>query len=148
LDVAGAAYINHGKLESGVDAAYEFCYSTNLKLSSINDASQGKQLIYEPIHKLNGGVYVGYAGVRLGYRMQLVGMRYTSSDNSSSLPAYTTADATLSYDLQLKSFHANFYLQCKNCWNASYQVLTQRPMPGRSLMVGINLSAHQFPKHD
>ena len=148
LDVAAAAYINHGKFESGMDIAYELCYSTNLKTSSVNDASQGKQLIYEPLHKFNAGAYVGYAGLRFGYRMQFVGMRYTSSDNSSSLPAYTTGDATLSYDLKLKSFNANFYLQCKNCWNASYQVLAERPMPGRSLLFGINLTAHQYPKHD
>lgn len=80
---------------------------------------------------------VGYMGYYLQYRQHLCGMRYITSDNSQSLPAFTTGDLRLGKDFGKKLKGLSLYIAAENLWNAEYQNIAWRPMPGRSFSGGV-----------
>ena len=85
-----------------------------------------KQLIYTPTHKLNTTfAYAWGKKLQVTYAHQFTSLRYLDTDNTLYLPAFQTADLTLSGAWKKVGWWATIH----NIWNADYQVVANRPMP-------------------
>jgi iron complex outermembrane receptor protein len=90
------------------------------------------QLPYTPVHLGSVGLTASSHQFSLGYTQQFTGKRFTQSDHSEMLPAFTSARCTLAY------LHTRFKIQLEleNVWNEAYQLVAYRPMPGRNWQLG------------
>lgn len=119
---------------------YTYTYTQLLRPQSAN--LNKKKLIYTPEHI--GSITLEYAWKNLfiAYSQRLTSKRYTTFDNSISLPLYTTADFTANYTLNTKPMSIRFFGTIQNLFNQYYEVVALRPMPGIHFQTGINLKIH------
>ncbi|HPF91395.1 MAG TPA: TonB-dependent receptor [Flavobacteriales bacterium] len=112
--------------------------STDQQARTPDDASVGRQLIYVPMYsgQLSTAMERGHlsamvTGIYTGYR-------YTSTDNRSYLTPFTVWNAQFSYVLKVAQ-RGDLVLDLRgdNLLAADYQVIADRPMPGRAYLVGI-----------
>jgi iron complex outermembrane receptor protein len=125
----------------GINGSYDYVRSTVKQSNQPNDASVGQQLIYVPQHKallqarLQWGAWSGW------YAQNLIGSVATLPDHSEKLKAYTLGDFFWSWqkkaDVQKWSTQISFNVH--NVWNATYQSVVSRPMPGRSFMLNVKI---------
>lgn len=126
-----------------LSAITTYVLSTNEKSKTANDASVGKQLIYVPKLKLLGKFSIEYKGFTLAYRHSYTGERFTTTDNSASVPAYDLANIRFSKKMKIKSWELSAFAEIENLFNEQYQVIQSRAMPMRSYCGGITI---QFSK--
>jgi len=100
-----------------------------------NEIDDPNQLIYVPYHKATASVAYNYKIISAYYRHLFNGEVFTTSDNSSKLDAYNVSDIGGEVKL-LKGFTIGF--QVLNVWDAAYQNVTLRPLPGRNYNTYIN----------
>jgi vitamin B12 transporter len=124
-----------------LNAGYTFVSSKVVKGNSATDASIGKQLIYVPQHQAKGNLSIHFGKLFLQYGHQFTGLRYTTSDNGSSLPGYQISFASVGYSYDIKKHTIGVNLTIDNLFDKDYQTIAWRPMPGRSFL--FNLS-YQF----
>lgn len=118
-------------------ANYHFNKATNETSGGAIGSSSGKILIYTPQHLGNASAMVSFKGYYLQYRQHICGKRYITSDNSQQLPAFTTGDLRIGKDFGKKLKGLSLYLAAENLWNAQYQNIAWRPMPGRNFSGGV-----------
>jgi iron complex outermembrane receptor protein len=106
-----------------------------------NDQSIGKQLIYVPKNQAGSSLKFGYKNFLFSWLSDFVGQRYTTSDNTSSLPYYVLNSSSLSYTLFGKLVTYNFNFKISNLFNTSYESIAYYAQPGRAytLKLIINL---------
>ncbi len=126
-----------GQLEAYL--AYTLTRATVQATEQLRDASLGQQLIYTPPHQGRTGLTYTHGAWRLAYHHRYVGRRYTTSDNSRWLPPYQLADLSLSRRWSGTHGGGLLALQIDNLWNQAYQVLENRPMPGRSISLRLEV---------
>lgn len=114
------------------NCSYSYTRTTNLDTQSEFDMSQGKQLIYVPLHQIVAGMQFQYRRFYLRSVNRFTDRVFTSTDNSQSLTGYFIADAELGKDFMLPHLELGLSFRMNNIGNASYQVVAQRPMPGRN----------------
>ena len=125
-----------------LDVLTNYVVSTNEKAKSANDASVDKQLIYVPMYSGQARMSFQYKTWNARYTHQYTGYRYTSSDNRSYLLPYLTAQFALSYRLNYSRWSFELFAQCQNIWNTDYEVILNRPMPGRNYALGLTIQFH------
>ena len=93
----------------------------------------GKQLVYTPMSSGSAGLSFFYKKYLLAYRHFLAGKRYTTTDNreGDALPPFHTASLMLGRSLAFSGNQVEIQLSLLNLWNADYQPIAARPMPGR-----------------
>ena len=93
----------------------------------------GKQLIYTPVSNGSAGVSVFFKKNQLTYRHNFTGKRFTTTDNrkADALDAFQTGALTLGRSFHFSGLAAHFQLSVFNLWDAEYQPIAARPMPGR-----------------
>lgn len=100
------------------------------------DRTAGRRLVYVPGVSGMLSLDVPLADwLRATLRQQLVGSRYSTEDNDarSMLPAYALTDLALTGRLHLAGTDSELKLELLNLFDASYEVVANFPMPGRSL---------------
>lgn len=132
------AAVNVGKVLIKLNGAYTWVSSTVKEGATATDASIGKQLIYVPQHQAKGHLSVHFGRLFLLYGHQYTGLRYTTSDNKSSLPAYQLGYMSIGYELPIKKHTVGLNFTIDNLFNKDYQTIAWRPMPGRSLLINLN----------
>jgi iron complex outermembrane receptor protein len=105
-------------------------FSSTYAYTQALDQRTDKQLIYVPEHKATASAGYGFGRFSSYFQMLHNGKVFTSSDNRYSLDSYVVANAGLGYDLLKKKLELE--LEVQNVFNASYQSMPSRPMPGRS----------------
>ena len=115
--------------------SYTYTLSTTTRTTDPEDPTLGKQLIYTPAHmfRLTTGITLGHW--RFRYTQSITGTRYTATDNSAALPAYTTADLALARTILLGQNYFTLEALATNITNTQYQTIAWRPMPGRAFSV-------------
>ncbi|MEO1586016.1 MAG: TonB-dependent receptor [Bacteroidota bacterium] len=113
-------------------------YQTSLSFPVI---SEGDQLVYVPVHRLLGN---------LNYQREKWSLRYMHQFTSSvetlrftQLPAYHIGHLRAQGIINWRKWSGEVFLAVDNVWNAAYQVIEFRPMPGRTLRVGVSTSFDQ-----
>ncbi len=95
------------------------------------------QLIYVPFHKATASLAYSYKNVSGYYRHLFNGEVFTSSDNFYKIDPYNVSSIGAAYTFKLLSgFDIGF--QVNNLWNAAYQNVAVRPMPGRNYNMYLN----------
>jgi iron complex outermembrane receptor protein len=120
--------------------AYNYCRSTNEKATSIADSSVGKQLIYTPENTFNSTLTVKRSGFYGSYVFSYIGVRYTTSDNTSFMPCYYLSNIILGKNFHLKNFIVSLQLNLNNLFDLDYQSLENRPMPGRNFSLTLKFN--------
>ena len=114
-----------------------YAYTASINLSeplSASDQSYGKQLPYIPRHSASASLRLGWRGWTLAYRMQAYSERFTMTSNeptlSGRLPAYSVSNLSLEKFFELWHLRWNAKITVNNLFNADYQTVLSRPMPG------------------
>jgi iron complex outermembrane receptor protein len=81
-----------------------------------------------------------YKRATFSYFVEYVGKRFTSSDNSRFMPAYSLHNATIGYGFKLFSVLAEMQFQLNNILDSSYQSIAWQPMPGRNFRLNLKLT--------
>lgn len=102
-----------------------------------NDEAYRKQLIYQPKYRWSFQLSWTYKQFIIHYQHLWNGYVYYTSDNSEWLPDFQIANCTGLYHFKLRKHTFSIQLQIKNLWNTDYQVVKNRPMPGRNFLIGI-----------
>ncbi len=130
--------INKWKLHAGLNTAYVL--ATTVKSYAYNDGSIGKQIPYTP--RYNGQLNVGFTYKRLyfNYNHTYTGYRYTVADESAYLLPYNTGNVQLSYGALLLQHNLQLTAQFNNIWDAHYNIVFSRPMPGVNYFMGLKIN--------
>jgi outer membrane cobalamin receptor len=99
-----------------------------------------RQLIYVPQFNASASAEWRFGRNRIEVQMVHTGLRYTSSDNLNSLPAFNLFNVIIGKDVVFGSKQMNIYLRWNNVFNTEYQVMLWRPMPMSSIQLGIQFS--------
>jgi vitamin B12 transporter len=99
-----------------------------------------KQLIYTPRIMMKGQMEFIYESFSLSYFHNYTGYRYTTQDHSYFLEPFATGECMLSYNRSFRKTNVMIFGTIKNCWNADYQVIAWRAMPGRYWESGLLLT--------
>ncbi|MBK9048860.1 MAG: TonB-dependent receptor [Bacteroidetes bacterium] len=98
-----------------------------------------KQIPYIPEHRIAGSIYLHWHQFMLAYQQNFTGITYTTADNNSHLNDYATANVTLSKNINIQKTGIRLYFRVTNLFDAQYQVMAYRPMPGRWISTGVTL---------
>jgi iron complex outermembrane receptor protein len=94
--------VRFGKAIFRLNTAYAWVQSIVSQGTSESDNSVGKQLIYVPEHQAKGQFSVHFGKLFMLYGHEFTGMRYTTSDNESSLPSYQLDFVSFGYEHTMK----------------------------------------------
>ncbi len=143
--------VNIGKVNShGLESSFEFStpnqflnvgvdytYTLARNISDPSAASYNHQIIFQPKDnfKVRTSVRVDPAVVTLSY--VLIGERFTTATNLTSLPAYRTTNLNLR--LKVPDWPVPVSLKCEvnNLFNVDYQIYPLYPMPRRTYRVTV-----------
>ncbi len=129
-----------GKTSWQAEANYSYVRSVNAAVGVGEEAQRGKQLIYVPRHQFRAHAFVQHNDWQVGLQFANTGLRFTSSDNANSLPAYHLSSLLAGKDFQLRTGRLlRFNAGIHNLFNHSYQAVAWRPMPGRHFHLNLTL---------
>ena len=129
---------NSNKIEAKIN--YSFTHSRNKDFLSQNNEIVNRIPIYIPTHKAN--TYLSYSINRLTlfYSQLYNGRVFIDESNSTYLPHYFPANTGLSYSNSLKNIKYVIRGRINNVFNEPYQVVANRPIPGRNYSINLTLS--------
>jgi vitamin B12 transporter len=124
------------KITVQVNVMWNYTVSTTERTSASFEASIGKQLIYTPMYKSNANLTIGYKNFNIIYNQKYVGYTYTTSDNAAYLKPYLLANISVSQLFSIAQFKLRVFASVNNAFDNGYQVIQNRPMPGRNYQIG------------
>ena len=124
---------------SGLD----YVRATNEKAIIAGDSSIGKQLMYLPAYTVNAMLHLSYSFYYVEMQNNFTGLRFTTTDHSTSLPAYDLVNITIGKRLEIMDDHSDIFIRCNNITNLDYQAIAWRPMPGRYFEFGLTINFNQ-----
>lgn len=117
-----------------------FVLATTLSSYQPGDGSIGKQIPYSPRYHGQANIGFSWKQFRLNYNHTYTGYRFITVDESAYLSPYHTGNIYLSWACSSGRYSMSLSAFAGNVWNASYQVVGGRPMPGRNAGLGLGLS--------
>lgn len=132
------AGFSHGKFRHSLQMNYAFTRTTDESPLAQIDNTQGRQLIYIPMHHANALYQLNFNDWQISYTVVYTGERNTSLNENEfygfALPAYTLHHGSL-----MKSWkHFSASLQLNNIFNKDYQAIRWRAMPGRNFAIALS----------
>lgn len=123
-------------------ARMQWSQTENVAVYDRNPGLLGKQLPYTPALSGGGGIWMTHKAWAAVYLHQYTGKRYSTSDNQYALPGFQTGTFMLQYELSSIRFwkwtkSMRLGITVDNIWDATYQSLANRPMPGRNWRVSL-----------
>ncbi len=118
---------------------YDYVRATNEKSAIANDPSIGKQLMYLPADKWNAMLQIDYRKFYVAYLQQYTGLRFTATDHSAYLPAFSISQITIGKRIDCKKSFGDIFFRVNNLFDEQYQAIAYRAMPGRYFQVGITI---------
>ena len=115
-------------------AGYDYTKAINQIALQRPQINAGQQLAYTPVHQAFASLMAEYGRWKISYQQRYTGPVSTLTE---PLPGYLPAFAQLDY--QHKKYGLTIFIQINNVWNADYQAIERRPMPGRHWMLGCRL---------
>lgn len=133
-----------GKLNWGIDrtklsirGSYSYTKSVNTKAMQEDDESVGKQLFYVPEHLWNLHLEIRRNNYWLKLNHHYTGLRFTTSDNSDFLPAFSLMSLKIGKSWKYKDHGWSLEFAVDNLLDENYQAIQWRPMPGRNFIASI-----------
>jgi iron complex outermembrane receptor protein len=134
------------KFESTFIGGYDYVRATTEQSKVPNDVSIGKQLVYVPTNHFYTLLQISYLKYYIAYNHQFNGLRFTTTDHSTYLPAYDMAQLTIGKRVDFKNSFGDVFFRVNNLYNKEYQNIVWRPMPGRNFQVGITIDFNKKKK--
>jgi iron complex outermembrane receptor protein len=132
--------LNFNKWRFNLKGNYNYTLSTiEKKNNNESDEIIGKQLIFTPIHNGNISYKMSYKNISLEYLHEFIGERYTTSDNSEWLEAYSIGNIILNYSKEVYANKFTIGLRFNNIWGTVYQSMPMYAMPGRSFEFSLRI---------
>jgi outer membrane cobalamin receptor len=132
LESAISFNYNLDKVSSALIVSYTYTRATTTDSDILNDESLGKQLIYVPENQANTTLKFRYLNFYTSWIAVLTGRRYTTADNSSSLPSYAINSLSAGYSFNHRDNLYNASLTVDNILNVNYETIAYFPQAGRS----------------
>jgi len=129
-----------------LDLNTSYVLSTNTKNTSVNDNSNGKQIIYSPLYNGYATCFIQYKKIMVYYNYNYTGYRYTSTDNTSWLMPYHISNLKLSTYFNVSKAKLTIFGACNNLQNKNYVVVSNTPMPMRNYEIGCTIEYHKKNK--
>lgn len=110
-----------------------FNFKLNYAYTVSENRETGFQLRYVPFHKTTSSVAFTHKKWTADTHFVYVGKMFTRSNNAvnATLDAYALHHLGLRYHLAIKEVPINIGVRVFNLWNATFQGIENRPMPGR-----------------
>jgi vitamin B12 transporter len=124
------------KITVQVNVMWNYTVSTTEKTNTAFEASLGKQLMYTPMYKGNANVTIGYKNFSITCNQKYVGYTYTIPDNSEHLKPYLLTNVSISQLFTIAQFKLRVFAGVNNVFDNGYEVIQDRPMPGRNYQIG------------
>jgi vitamin B12 transporter len=124
------------KMKIQLNVMWNYTVSTTEQTSSAFEASIGKQLIYAPMYKGHANLTISYKNFSITYNQKYVGYTYTTADHSEYLKPYLLSNIYVSHLFTIAPFKLRVYAGVNNASDRGYEVIQNRPMPGRNYQVG------------
>lgn len=126
------------KFTFALNVMWNYTVSTTERTKSPTDPSLHKQLIYTPMYKGNGSLSISYKKFSIIYNQKYVGytITYISTYYKSYLKPYLLSNIKASHLFMISEFKLQVFAGVNNLFDAPYQVIANRPMPGRNYQVG------------
>lgn len=130
-----------GKFNAGFSLGHLYNNSVVTESSIPNDASVGKQLIYNPQQKFTASIFGVYRSFKLMVGSVYTGKVYARADNSalSIVEQFNIFNAQASYRLRIKKTTLEVHFAALNFTNENYQTIKNYPMPGINFSTGVTL---------
>jgi iron complex outermembrane receptor protein len=122
------------------DINTSYVVSTSEKKKSNNDLSIGKQLIYVPMYSAKTGIGLRYKTITIRLNSTYTGYRNTSNDGSEFMEPFNLVNFQSSYNIDLKNYQLNIFLQANNIFNEEYQLIINQAMPLSNFMAGVQIN--------
>lgn len=119
---------------------FETAYSNTKSLygeTALHNPGVKPQLIYTPVHTASLSYTLRMGTWSIQYFHKLTGSRFTDRANTNKLPAFHTADFSLTRKVSFFKSSITINAMIKNLTNHAYQVIQYRPMPGRSFHISL-----------
>lgn len=128
--------------KGNINAYINYAFTRSVVASSAlpDDPSQGKQLIYTPLHLLNINTNARWRFIRAGITAAYESRRFTNSDDSEWLPESFLADANLGAVLNNGKSLITVDLKVNNIFNTSAESVQYYPMPMRTYTLKMKLT--------
>lgn len=121
---------------------YTLAYETTSSFQMVNDLNSkyknSKQMMFIPIFQMNQTISLQTEGLRFYYQHHFESKRYTSVDHTSYLNSYSIASLGIEYSNLLNNKPVTMGFQVGNLWDSNYQMVQNRPMPGRHFNFNLN----------
>ncbi len=111
---------------------HQFSFNSTYAYTRTRDEILKKELIYVPKHKATASLGYSHRQVSFFYQFLYNGDIFTSSDNNYTLNGYSVSNAGSNFHFGKKRQY-KLGVEIRNIFNAKYQSLPSRPMPGRSI---------------
>ncbi|MBT3244352.1 MAG: TonB-dependent receptor plug domain-containing protein [Bacteroidetes bacterium] len=126
------------KIEAKLRANYTLTHTN--QLDSENNTLA--QLIYIPIHKATVFLHLARNAYYLNYSYTYTSERFTSTEEEfslHSLPAFSLHQISLGRKQALLGLNTDLHFQINNLFNADYQSILWRAMPGRHYSINLTI---------
>ncbi len=117
-----------------VQAFYTYTNSLNRAPAS----GESKTPIYIPNHKASGSIRFGFKAMSFQYNQIYNGRVFIDESNSAYMPHYYPANISLSYKISFKKQSLLVKGKINNLYNEQFQVVANRPVPGRNYSLDIS----------
>jgi vitamin B12 transporter len=137
VEISVQKELNFWRSHWRLNGRYQFVRATN---TAVYDAGSGvlhKLLPYTPEHTASAGLSWAHASWSVAYLHQWTGPRFGNADNSQELAGFHTGNLLVQYTAVLGRHRLGLNFRLENCWDAPYQVIAFRPMPGRAWRLGV-----------
>jgi vitamin B12 transporter len=115
-----------------------YVLSTNSQSNVPNDETIGKQLLYVPRVTQQHQLLAAFKTWHIALLQNYVGLRFTTTDNSDWLSAYSPTTFMAGKQFNINRFALVISVQVNNVLNNEYQAVADRPMPGRNFLINTN----------
>ncbi len=133
VEFNGSKKIKLKPLTIEVKGSYNLVFSKNRKSVIVDDVSVGKQLIYVPRNSANLLMKVGYRSAFLSYQQNYRGAAFIDVANTVYMPYFMPTTLSLGWKVSNKTAKNRLEVIASivNLYGEEYQVIANRPMPGR-----------------
>lgn len=118
---------------------YAYLNSVNTEVAPVFANALDKRLIYVPEHKWSNGLHYAYKTYAVGMQLQYTGKVFIDRNNEVYMPDFTTANFYIEKHIKLKTTAMDLAFRIDNISDVDYQVIANRPMPGRAFYIDLNV---------
>ncbi len=120
-----------------LSCSHQWTRATNQIEVSLPNLKVGDQLFYTPMHQWGVRAQLNFTRLLLGYAHQIVG---PYPGINKSLPGYNLGNLEVRWKQDVGRIPVLISAHLTNLFNASYQIVEERPMPGISYQLRLSIN--------